>query len=52
MVTGRLVWGMLTSGQLMWLTTGTCGLDTRFWTWLTSKMVRPAVGSKLAMSAR
>src|SRR5206468_1582200 len=52
MRTGRFVWGMLTSGQLRWLTTGTCGLGTRRWTWLTSRIVSPAFAVKLLMSAR
>src|SRR2546421_13027973 len=41
MVTGRSVWGVLTSGQVRWLITVTWGLAARDWIWLTSRIVRP-----------
>ena len=40
-VTGIGTWGMLTSGQVRWLTTRTCGLATRFWMSLVSKIQMP-----------
>ena len=42
-VIGSAFCGMLTSGQVMWLTSGTLGFSVRFCTCETSRMVSPGV---------
>ncbi len=41
MVTGRLIWGVLTSAHVERLMTSTFGFGTRDWIWLTSRIRRP-----------
>ena len=51
-VNGVAFCGVLTWGQVRWLTTGTDGFGTRFCTWLTSRTVRPGALPLSAMYSR
>ena len=51
-VNGSAYCGVLTLGQVVRLMTGTCGLSTRFWIWVVSRMTKPLKSPDSAMYSR